>query len=98
MPLPVTRKLTLRGLGSINANAVCRAQLAQRWRVFLRALVIWQAAKYPKTGLAGCWLGLGQSYPQDLSVGVAGVPYRASAAAQPVTSAEAAQSRARPSP
>jgi hypothetical protein len=40
MPLPVTRKLTLRGLGSINANAVYRAQLAQRWRVFLRALVI----------------------------------------------------------
>jgi hypothetical protein len=45
MPLPVTRKLTLRGLGSINANAVCRAQLAQFWRVFLRALVIWRAAK-----------------------------------------------------
>ncbi|MGA7346302.1 MAG: hypothetical protein WBY01_12205, partial [Pseudolabrys sp.] len=57
MPLPVTRKLTLRGLGSINANAVYRAQLAQRWRVFLRALVIWQAAKYPKTG-PGCWRGL----------------------------------------
>ncbi|MGA7026134.1 MAG: hypothetical protein WB036_25630, partial [Pseudolabrys sp.] len=58
MPLPVTRKLTLRGLGSINANAVYRAQLAQRWRVFLRALVIWQAAKYPKTGLADCWRAL----------------------------------------
>jgi hypothetical protein len=48
MPLPVTRKLTLRGLGSINANAARRAQLIHYYTItrhFWRALVIWRAAK-----------------------------------------------------
>jgi hypothetical protein len=38
MPLPVTRKLTLRGLGSINANAARRAQLIHYYTALLARL------------------------------------------------------------